>query len=153
MPRRRNAAFVAITPDLDLTEPAPLLQPPSPNPSRVSGAGIVQGLLCFPCLHPEPQKVNIRGPAHFWLLFVSLRFVFDAIHLSLYLSHTNTHMCIPHSCKQKKPRLRHIDRAWSCVVCARKNVQECVKHSLASNYQQLQKLWNRYYSFYSVRAL
>lgn len=98
MPQRRNAAFVAITPDLDLTEPPP----PPLHPSRVSNTGIFQ---CFPSFHPEPQRVNIREPDHFsFCLFPS--FVFESIHVFLSLhphlpSHTNTHMYIPHYCEQK----------------------------------------------------
>lgn len=105
-PQRRNDAFVAITPDLDLT------QPPHSHrhlrPSGGSSAGIFQGLLCFACLHPEPQKANVLQESSLLPQFVSLLFVFSSVRLSLSPPpHTNTHTHV-HSTflRMKKPRLR-----------------------------------------------
>lgn len=121
-PRRRNAAFVAITPDLDLSEPPSPLPPPRPPPrlSRVRVA--VSSVL--PCLHPEPRNVNLREPAHFSLcssLFPILCFQKPFTSLPPWLLHlpfrADKHATFfP---KQKDPGLRHENRVWRSVVGCR----------------------------------
>lgn len=70
------------------------------------------------------------------------------------LPRTNMHTRVQHcplSQKEKSPTA--LDTFWRYVIYSSKPVWECVKDSLASNYQQLPKVWNRYRNFYSVRAV